>query len=201
MPSERSMPSEITGLKAARQNARSISLQTCCRPFWITARLIGSRALMGRLVYGDEEVSSVIHRGAIARLEHGGAIELLDDRRAGELPGQAFAPMDRRLRPAALEPDAPGCDRSGVFFRQQVEARLRAPADDRGMQVDEHRADFRQLDTEALEISALEQLLQFVAADARTGEGNGQHVALALDLHVGRVEQLHAFDRDPFALE
>ncbi len=40
------MPSEMTGLKAARQNARSISLQTCCRPFWITARLMGSSVLM-----------------------------------------------------------------------------------------------------------------------------------------------------------
>src|SRR3989304_9537240 len=43
MPSERSMPSEITGENAARQNARSISAQTCCRPFWITARVMGSR--------------------------------------------------------------------------------------------------------------------------------------------------------------
>src|SRR3989304_7044542 len=43
MPSERSMPSEITGENAARQNARSISAQTCCRPVWITARVMGAR--------------------------------------------------------------------------------------------------------------------------------------------------------------
>src|SRR5512134_2095697 len=47
MPSERSMPSEITGLKAERQKARSISLQTCCRPFWITLSVIGSSTAPG----------------------------------------------------------------------------------------------------------------------------------------------------------
>src|ERR1044071_3981448 len=43
MPSERSMPSEITGEKAARTKARSISLQTWIRPFWMTVRVTGSR--------------------------------------------------------------------------------------------------------------------------------------------------------------
>ena len=46
MPSERSSASEITGLNAARTNARSISLQTCCSPFWITARVTGSSAVV-----------------------------------------------------------------------------------------------------------------------------------------------------------
>src|SRR5918996_4691422 len=44
MPSERSIASEITGLKAERQNARSISLQTWTRPLWITASVTGSSA-------------------------------------------------------------------------------------------------------------------------------------------------------------
>src|SRR5215475_13036180 len=43
MPSERSMPSEITGEKAERTKARSISLQTWIRPFWMTVRVTGSR--------------------------------------------------------------------------------------------------------------------------------------------------------------
>src|SRR5476649_2638374 len=43
MPSERSIASEITGLNAARQNARSISLQTWFNPFWMTASVTGSR--------------------------------------------------------------------------------------------------------------------------------------------------------------
>src|SRR5262245_38524667 len=46
------MPSEITGLNAARQNARSISLQTCCKPFWITASVIGSRMLVAARFIG-----------------------------------------------------------------------------------------------------------------------------------------------------
>src|SRR5512135_1469744 len=43
MPSERSMPSEITGEKAERTKARSISLQTWIRPFWMTVSVTGSR--------------------------------------------------------------------------------------------------------------------------------------------------------------
>src|ERR1043166_5472732 len=43
MPSERSMPSEITGEKAERTKAGSISLQTWIRPFWMTVRVTGSR--------------------------------------------------------------------------------------------------------------------------------------------------------------
>ena len=37
------MPSEITGEKAARTKARSISLQTWIRPFWMTVSVTGSR--------------------------------------------------------------------------------------------------------------------------------------------------------------
>src|SRR5579872_3671773 len=43
MPSERSMPSEMIGEKAERTNARSISLQTWIRPFWMTVKVTGSR--------------------------------------------------------------------------------------------------------------------------------------------------------------
>src|SRR5919198_25524 len=42
MPSERSKPSEMTGEKAALSNVRSISLATCCRPFWTTTSVTGS---------------------------------------------------------------------------------------------------------------------------------------------------------------
>ena len=37
------MPSEITGEKAERTKARSISLQTWIRPFWMTVSVTGSR--------------------------------------------------------------------------------------------------------------------------------------------------------------
>ena len=45
MPSERSSASAITGEKAAREKARSISSQTCCRPAWMTPRVMGSRVI------------------------------------------------------------------------------------------------------------------------------------------------------------
>ena len=43
------MPSEITGEKAARTKARSISLQTWIRPFWMTVRVTGSRLDMAAM--------------------------------------------------------------------------------------------------------------------------------------------------------
>ena len=46
MPSERSSASAITGLKALRTNARSISLQTCIRPFCRTERVMGSTVML-----------------------------------------------------------------------------------------------------------------------------------------------------------
>src|SRR5207302_14573 len=49
MPSERSMPSEMTGEKAARTKARSISLQTWTRPFWMTVSVTGSRLDMAAM--------------------------------------------------------------------------------------------------------------------------------------------------------
>ena len=45
MPSERSSASAMTGEKAAREKARSISSQTCCRPAWMTPRVMGSRVI------------------------------------------------------------------------------------------------------------------------------------------------------------
>ena len=44
------MPSEITGEKAARTKARSISLQTWIRPFWMTVSVTGSRFDMPELL-------------------------------------------------------------------------------------------------------------------------------------------------------
>src|ERR671919_2041484 len=101
MPSERSSASLITGENAERTNARSISLQTCCSPFWMTARVIGST---GSFSYGDDEISHRVDLGAVPRLEHRGAVELLYDRRSLEARRQALAPVDRGRAPAAGEP-------------------------------------------------------------------------------------------------
>src|SRR6478752_7646109 len=104
MPSERSSASAITGEKALRTNARSISLQTCIRPFCSTERVIGSgvsMSLIFALSDGDDQVADRIDRDPVAGLDHGRAVELLDDRRADEggSEWQGFAHVDRRLEP------------------------------------------------------------------------------------------------------
>src|SRR5687767_11049324 len=104
MPSERSSASLITGENAERTKARSISLQTCCSPFWMTARVMGST---GSFSYGDDEIPQRVDDGAIARLEHRGAVELLDDRRAVDARRQALAPVHRRRAPCAGKPHLP----------------------------------------------------------------------------------------------
>ena len=43
------MPSEITGEKAERTKAKSISLQTWIRPFWMTVSVTGSRLDMAAM--------------------------------------------------------------------------------------------------------------------------------------------------------
>src|SRR4026208_35958 len=97
------MPSEITGLNAARQNARSISLQTCCRPFWITARVIGSRRSVAGRFTGGEGLSTsknrakprFLHRVHKARGSGEGGHRLRTAGRAVPVPdhlGGGFAP-------------------------------------------------------------------------------------------------------------
>ena len=113
MPSERSSASAITGLNALRTNARSISLQTCIRPFCSTERVIGSSASCSRRRH-SVPVQTLTIRLPIgststrcARLDHGRAVELLDDRRPLEprRDRQPLAHVDRRVVPAAGEPD------------------------------------------------------------------------------------------------
>src|SRR5215471_2175083 len=68
MPSDRSMPSEITGEKAERTKARSISLQTWIRPFWMTVRVTGSRFDAGSDMghaYHRSRVASWLNRDSI----------------------------------------------------------------------------------------------------------------------------------------
>src|SRR5579885_508988 len=100
----------------------------------------------------------------------------LDDRRGVELfehcgPGksraqrQRLAAIDRRLAPAAFEPDA-------ALARERAVERLRllargedreidraAAADDGGVEIDQHGADLGQRHLEALPICPLERLL------------------------------------------
>src|ERR1044072_5974012 len=66
MPSERSMPSEITGEKAARTKARSISLQTWIRPFWMTVKVTGSRFDMGYDYHSSSQIPRYAKRGEVS---------------------------------------------------------------------------------------------------------------------------------------
>src|SRR3954468_23991208 len=107
MPSERSSASAITGLNALRTKARSISLQTCIRPFCRTESVIGSGVCTALILFpseADEKVADRIDGDPVARLDHRRAVELLDDRRPVEARrgGQALAHVDRRVAPAAV---------------------------------------------------------------------------------------------------
>src|SRR4051812_29080237 len=129
MPSERSKASEMTGLNAARTKARSISLQTCCSPLSMTARVTGSRLRIVRTslvlqavntpstdwgrgraagcagscgaLDADDEVAEPVDRDGVAGLDHRRGVELLEDRGAAELGAerQQVAGVDRRLPP------------------------------------------------------------------------------------------------------
>src|SRR5512136_2138520 len=87
MPSERSMPSEITGEKAERTNARSISLQTWIRPFWMTVRVTGSRFDMD---------SSLSQFGVASQ-------EALDDRPVEDFVGSVGHVDDAQRVPCMME--------------------------------------------------------------------------------------------------
>src|SRR5215204_6115204 len=98
MPSDRSMPSEITGEKAARTKARSISLQTWIRPFWMTVRVTGSRFDVSRFDMGlclsqcsklDIALEQALHDAPVQDLV--GAVGDIDD--AQGVPGMVQADL------------------------------------------------------------------------------------------------------------
>src|SRR5690606_28721401 len=115
MPSDRSSASAITGEKADREKATSISLQTCCRPLRITARVTGSTvdgrgSCMADLHReGQRHVYDEIADGVGARgrtgLDDRCGVELLDHGGAGDdgVTGQALAAVDRRRHPGPVE--------------------------------------------------------------------------------------------------
>ena len=117
---ERSSASAMTGEKAEREKAMSISLQTCRRPAWITARVSGSRP---RLPLGEGwrtlrrrcDRDPRLPMASTARrrpgLDHGGGVDLLDDRRA----------LDQRVGRAA-------CTRSKTVRRLPAPVARRAGA-------------------------------------------------------------------------
>src|SRR5690349_23465205 len=127
MPSERSMPSEITGEKAERTKARSISLQTWIRPFWMTVRVTGSRfeidSDMGPCLsqFGVAFQQS-LHDRAVENLV--GAVGDIDD--AQRMPGMVQAKLVGEAHGAmglhgAVDRPVADLDRIGLGHRQLLD--------------------------------------------------------------------------------
>ena len=69
------------------------------------------------------------------------------------------------------------------------------------MQVDQHRSDLRQFDLEAVPVGLVEAPLQLLQRHIRAGQRDGQHVGLALELHVGEVQKVDPLDGDALAVD
>src|SRR6478735_10405151 len=98
------MPSEITGEKAERTKARSISLQTWIRPFWMTVSVTGSRfVLMIYSVGRRRQVAVVELERASRRIQP--ADRLVERIFARIVPARPIRPRhdrgDRLVEPAA----------------------------------------------------------------------------------------------------
>src|SRR5215210_5034303 len=137
MPSERSSASAMTGEKAEREKATSISLQTCCRPAWITARVSGSRLMAPLWGIPPREGRAETGASALARV---GRNQRGATRGSGLPPHPARAcrresPSPRGEGWTALPvPDRGSCRASDgdAQVADGVEARRGAGLDDRG---------------------------------------------------------------------
>ena len=97
----------MTGENEVFSCTRSISLATCRRPFWMTARVTGSRAIQSNLPLGrrsadvDDEIAQPVDVGGRARIDQDRGVELRDDRRTGDRGAdrQPVAAVDRRVEP------------------------------------------------------------------------------------------------------
>ena len=127
------------------------------------------------------------------------AVELLDDGRARRCARRAAAPRAgrpacrasrRRTRPARAPTARLTRRRARAGSDQRGEVDRRPPADHRGVQVDQHGADLRQLDAEAREVGAPRSSC-CSSARRRRGRGrrHGSMWRLAPELHVGAVQE------------
>src|SRR5262245_703178 len=139
MPSERSKPSEITGENAARSKVRSISLATCCKPFWTTTSVTGSIAVIRRSWSRDR-----------SRTRHG--VDLRGSGRQGTLgPALAAVGAGEHLPPGARAIHSLGLariERHREHRRLRLEAHVHAAPARAAVRAAEERADF------ALEVRA-----------------------------------------------
>src|SRR5690606_29164256 len=116
MPFERSNASEMTGENAVFSWTRSISVQTCCRPFSMTVRSTGSIAIFVSLqpstcsveaVHLDEDIAKVVDAAARAGVDDQRCIHLFDDGRPLELRSrrEKITAIDVSFNPLAVEID------------------------------------------------------------------------------------------------
>ena len=140
---ERSSASAMTGEKAERVKAMSISLQTCCRPAWITASVMASsgahgvvprRPSMRRLPIGIDGARAApgsMHRRRVELLTIAGPVDARVER-------QLFAIEDLRCRASAPSHQTAAASRRS---RRLVERRCARPAgiDQRGDRIDAGR--------------------------------------------------------------
>src|SRR5262249_49906372 len=132
---------------------------------------------------GDLEVAQRVDAPVVAWLDHRRRVELLDDGRSVDQRAGAelLAAMDRRLVPAAVEPDVPApggrVDGARAVESDQALERDRSPsADDGRAQAHELGAHLAQLHAEALRVRALERLQEILAREVRPWDRDGQHV-------------------------
>src|SRR5216684_4013044 len=210
MPSERSRPSAITGLNAARTKVVSISLQTCCKPFWMTASVTGSIVVtLLSLRNMDDHITQYVDLRPIAGMNHGRRIQLLQNRGAQEfaIQWQAISIEDRCRQPSVFEPDA-----SHIYLcvveilgggagGQCVDGERLSLSDHSGMQIGEHGFDFGKRNPEAVPVGFGKRLVEIGNLYSTSRQRDVQDMRLTLELHVSCVEDLHVFNFDIFVLK
>ena len=186
-------------------------MQTCCRPFWITARVTGSSAAAcdrreaSGLEYSSGQTSRSGCRAHHCSTRSPGSISVVQSScstTAGPSnarpAGSQLAAVDRRLAPAAVEPDrrAARSAASASVARVRPCARARASGTARRRPITavcrltSTGADLRQLDLRsAASRPRSNSRCSCSRVTSRRRQRHGQDVALALELHVGAVHE------------
>src|SRR5439155_16743954 len=124
--------------------------------------------------------------GMVPGLDHDGRIELLDQGRAveGSARRKPVATVDRRVEPTLLEPHATALEqgirerRAGLAAAQHGERYPGAPADERGVQIHQHRSQLRQLHLEALPVRSGKCLVQLLDGNRYRWQVDAEQMAL-----------------------
>ena len=170
----------MTGEKAAREKAMSISLQTWPSAAWMTASVMGSMALMAPLPTAMRRLPMASTVAAAP-----GSITVVASiccTMAGPVKRAASGSFTRSNTGAVCQRPSANSGRSPITASctlaarpagvdQRGDGKRRPPADHRGDEVDQHRPDLRQPHLEAREVGRLEQRLERLRARRRRREG------------------------------